>query len=225
MEIIKIKNERSSYNFYLKQEDKELGIIFGGNLDLYWSLTKKNTKLEKIKPTELFEENKKQLKETFLITKENYFIYSLFDDLYNDIKECNLFTIDSYYDYDESKTYKDRNKEYQNTEKYKYLFDGNIIKWHSDEEDYLIADRVAIEKIDDTYVLKFIRPEITDEKFPFRTIGNISIRFRNSGSRYEPFNVIFMRMYNKLQEYNPEYHQIHIEELEYQKKLTLKKSK
>ena len=219
MEIIKRKNQRYSYDFYLKEEDKELGIIFGGNLDLYWSLTKKNPRLEKIKPSELFKENKKQLKENFIITKENYFIYSLFDDLYNDIKECNLFTKDSYYD--ESSTYEDRNKEYQNYSKYKALFDGHTINWHSDEEEYCIANRVKIEKKDDTYVLKFTRPEITEDKFPFRTIGNISIRFRNSGSRYDPFNIIFMRMYNKLQEYNPEYHQIHIEELSYQKKLTL----
>ena len=56
-------------------------------------------------------------------------------------------------------------------------------------------------------------------------VNSVSIRFRNSGSRYNPFNIIFMKMFNKLQEYNPEYHQIHIEELEYQKKLTLKKSK
>ena len=27
----------------------------------------------------------------------------------------------------------------------------------------------------------------------------ISIRFRNSGSRYRPFNLIFMRMFNELQ--------------------------
>ena len=94
-----------------------------------------------------------------------------------------------------------------------------------DEEDYLIADRVSIEKIDDTYVLKFTRPELTEDKFSFRTIGNISIRFRNSGSRYDPFNIIFMRMFNKLQEYNPEYHQIHLEELSYQKKLTLKQNR
>ena len=53
--------------------------------------------------------------------------------------------------------------------------------------------------------------------------GRICIRFRNSGSTYDPFNIIFMRMFNKLQEYIPEYHQIHIEEMNYSKKRTLKK--
>ena len=53
--------------------------------------------------------------------------------------------------------------------------------------------------------------------------GSISIRFRNSGSLYDPFNMIFMRMFNKLQNYDPEYHQIHFEEINYAKKLSLKK--
>ena len=47
-----------------------------------------------------------------------------------------------------------------------------------------------------------------------------SVRIRNSGSRYGYFNVIFMRMYNKLCQYEPNFHQIHIEEYMYQKKLT-----
>ena len=46
---------------------------------------------------------------------------------------------------------------------------------------------------------------------------------RNSGSRYSPHNIVFMRMFNELQEYYPEYHQIHMEEIEYQKKLQLKR--
>lgn len=94
MEITKIKNQSSSYNFYFKEENKELGIIFGGNLDLYWTLIKK----EKIalKPSEIFKYNSKEVKETFIITKDNYFIYSLFEELYNNIKECNIFNKDNY---------------------------------------------------------------------------------------------------------------------------------
>ena len=40
----------------------------------------------------------------------------------------------------------------------------------------------------------------------------ITIRFRNSGSRYDPFNIIFMRLYQGLCNLDYEYHQIHIEE-------------
>ena len=40
----------------------------------------------------------------------------------------------------------------------------------------------------------------------------ITVRFRNSGSRYDPFNIIFMKLYQGLYELDYEYHQIHIEE-------------
>ena len=51
---------------------------------------------------------------------------------------------------------------------------------------------------------------------------NIVVRFRNSGSRYDPFNCVFMRFYQRLQEVDPNYHQVHIEELIYRKKLKRK---
>ena len=101
------------------------------------------------------------------------------------------------------------------------MFDGKTIEWHSDDDRYERSDCVKINKVDDTFVLEFIRPSITEDNFIYRTPGCISIRFRNSGSTYDPYNMIFMRMFNKLQEYDPDYHQIHIEELTYRK--TLKK--
>ena len=45
--------------------------------------------------------------------------------------------------------------------------------------------------------------------------NTISIRFRNSGSRYAPFNIIFMKMYlnlQKIDDVNDYGHQMHIEE-------------
>ncbi len=56
----------------------------------------------------------------------------------------------------------------------------------------------------------------------FHTPRHIPIRFRNSGSRYSPFNTVFMKMYNDLKEIddiNDYGHQIHIEEYIYTKKL------
>ena len=50
-----------------------------------------------------------------------------------------------------------------------------------------------------------------------------SIRIRNARSRYKPFNALMMDFFNNLQKYDPDYHQIHIEEYLYkqekQKKL------
>lgn len=53
----------------------------------------------------------------------------------------------------------------------------------------------------------------------------MGIRFRNSGSRYEPFNMVFMRMFLQLQKVDDisDYgHQIHIEEYLYKKSLVKK---
>ena len=54
----------------------------------------------------------------------------------------------------------------------------------------------------------------------------IPIRFRNSGSFYNPFNVLFMRMHNKMKkidDVNDIGHQIHIEEYLYNKQKNLLK--
>ena len=66
---------------------------------------------------------------------------------------------------------------------------------------------------EDKYIITFHQGK---EDFGFPTYA---IRFRNSGSRYEPYNLAFMNMYNSLSEYDPNYHQIHIEEYLYNKKL------
>ena len=50
-----------------------------------------------------------------------------------------------------------------------------------------------------------------------------SVRISNSGSRHNPYNILFMDMYNKLKEYEPNSHQIHLEEYLYNQK-TLKKT-
>lgn len=236
MEIIRKKFEREScYNFYLINESKTLSIIFGGNLDLYWTLDIRNTKTnDELKKT-MYEE----YSEIFTITKENYFIYSLFDELYEDIKNARIYeeeiiiNKDDEYSIDENdiplrimtkEEIEKRNNEYKERYFYKLLYDGEKIEWHSDEEPYEIANRVVIRKQDDNFVLEFIRPELTkDKSFIFNMPGRISIRFRNSGSTYDPFNIIFMKMFHKLQKYNPDYHQIHIEEINYIKKRTLKK--
>ncbi len=52
----------------------------------------------------------------------------------------------------------------------------------------------------DRFVLEFFQPPQMDEdEGENPSLGAIGIRFRNSGSRYEPFNVIFMRMFQNLQ--------------------------
>ena len=59
----------------------------------------------------------------------------------------------------------------------------------------------------------FKKGKIADSFF-----NTYAIRISNCGSRYEPFNITFMNMYNKLKEHNYQNHQIHMEEYIYSKK-------
>lgn len=241
MEITRQYYEREGcYNFYLSEDNKILEITFGGNLDLYWSL--KIIREHKEDLDEIMYSTNDEVKDNFIITKENYFIYSLFEELYNDILESRIFVpihkrktsdeielddddFDVWNKYDEF-DFNKRNEWYKNQSIYQKLFNGKTIEWHSDDEEFSVANRVTIEKVDDTFVLEFTRPYLSESK---RFSGllfssdKVNIRFRNSGSTYDPYNAIFMRMFNKLQEYDPDNHQMHIEEINYQRKLTLKK--
>ena len=231
MEITREYFEREGcYNYYIKEGNQIFKITFGGNLDLYFSLYQ-----FKLSQEEAQKNMYHGVRNTFEITKENYFIYSLFEELYNDIKESRIFipmmheykeddeeNFD-YWEYLSEEEMNKRNIRYINTTSYRKLFHDNQIEWHSDDDEYEKSDRVIIRKEEDKFVLEFIRPEINLRDNIYRTARSVSIRFRNSGSQYDPYNMIFMRMFNKLQEYDPDYHQIHIEEIEHHKKLTLKK--
>ena len=196
----------SGYTIDIFDDKKILTITFGGNLDLYWNLTS---------------EEKREV-DTFEITKENYFLYSLFEILYNDIVNCNLFKV-----YDEELSFansskelqmiydrkKELNKRFSEYEEYKRLYNGKYICWYSDDDPIEDANYVKIIKKDDKYVLEFL----SNKKASTLWLSN-AIRFRNSGSRYMPFNMIFMEMYNSLCTSEYDENQIHIEEYLYKKK-------
>ena len=226
MDITRIKsNNENRYDYEMKQDNKILRISFGGNLDLYWNITnlENNDSYEKA-----YEET---LHETFLITTENYYIYSLFEELINDVIECNVFEpIKEEHLADKpnflyqgiKELYKLEIEKLKRNYRYTMLYDGESIEWLSDEEPYEIANTVKITKLEDNILLEFIRPPLKLKEQMTNIKVTVGIRFRNSGSRYNPFNVVFMRMYNKLQNYNPDYHQIHLEETYHQKQKVLK---
>ena len=201
----KIKTD-FGYTINIYDSNKILTITFGGNLDLYWYLSSKEKK-----EVDIFE-----------ITKENYFLYSLFDILYNDIVNCNSFKV-----YDEELSFVNSIKELQKIynrkkelniifseyEEYKRLYNGEYICWYSDDDSIEDANYVKIIKDDDKYILEFF------SNFKSNTLWlSNTIRFRNSGSRYMPFNMIFMEMYNSLCTSDYDENQIHIEEYLYKKK-------
>jgi len=200
--VEKIKYEKG-YEFKFNLDEGIFTIIFAGNLDLYWDCKSKNI---------LDEEKDKE----FLITKENYFLYSLFERLYECIKDYNFEDVFS----DEDELFL---KEFQNSlinndkNNEKKLFKNGRVDYHSDDYPYDESSSFQIEKLEEAFKLTFKRGIANGNFITY------AVRISNSGSRYNHFNTLFMNMYHKLIEYNPECHQIHIEEYLYELKRTRKK--
>ena len=228
MKVVKYENEFGLIISF-QELDKQVVISFGGNCDLYWTIRSKN-------------ENNHH---DFIITKENYEVYRLFEELFDDIENIKIFTdydIPFYIETDEEKQeyYENRKKEMEyeknkyklfNHSNYNELFDkeNNTITWYSDETNHEVANILKIKKEKESFKLSFyIQPHIKEYDRDFNSPNYIPIRFRNSGSSYDPFNVIFMRMYQKIQhidDINDYGHQIHIEEYLYNQNKTKKLTK
>lgn len=222
---MKVKKRDNNDTIIIEEGNKSLRIFYGGNGDLYWVINDKDY-------------NDKEPYD-FVITKENFNLYNLFDKLYNDIETINIYDNDDEEPYvpfdfesDEEKNEyllklkKEKEEEKElcrlfNHSNYNSLFneDNKEITWYSDETSYKVSNILKIKKEDESYRLTFSEQEyIEGYDEDFHSLGNIPIRFRNSGSRYNPFNIIFMRMYNNLKEIddvNDIGHQIDIEEYLY----------
>ena len=198
------------YNYYLIDDNKKLGIIYCDNGDLYFTSFDRNQETD------------------FFITKENMIIYNLFDALYKSFKNGDVFQV-SDYDLSQCSDNNEKrrlytqifeaNKNLKNSELYKKVFNNEKIIWISDDSisfDYKNADSMTISNEGEYYKLKFTYYE---DLYPHLR----SIRIRNARSRYKPFNALMMDFFNNLQRYDPDYHQMHIEEYLYrqekQKKL------
>lgn len=207
----------------LKKGKKTLVICFGGNGDLYWAIKREG---------EYFEDYSK---DSFTITKENYGVYRLFDELFSNIENINLCEDESVPPYieteDEMREYLEERRKRTERDKIRYrknnmsnyneLFDekNQTITWYSDETAREVANYVKIKKEKDSYVVEFsTQPYIRGYMEDSHSEWDIPIRFNNSGSKYAPFNIIFMKMYNEMNDVDDvmdEGHQIHIEEYLY----------
>ena len=211
MQVIKHENEFGLIISF-QELDKQFDVSFDGNGDLYWKIHSKNTN----------DDN------NFIITKENYEVYRLFEELFDDIENIKIYTeptIPFYMETEEEKQDYINELEYEknkyrlyNYSNYNELFDkeNNTITWYSDETNHEVANILKIKKEKELFKLEFyIQPYIEGYDRDFNSLYHIPIRFRNSGSSYDPFNIVFMRMYRKMKQIddiNDYGHQIHIEE-------------
>lgn len=213
MVVKKEKMESGIYEIILEQDNKSFVMTFGGNYDLYWSL---------------IEKDRKNNVSEFLITKENYRIYSAFDELFNKIKNCKLYEYNEDFlllcstkaEFDQYvQSIEDLNNNLKERRKYEEnpIFKNDMVVWHCDDAPYEDSHAFKIIKQDeDSYLVRF-------EFNKNECFSKYSVRISNSGSRHNPYNIVFMEMFNKLQDYDLNDSQIHIEEYMYQKKIGTKK--
>lgn len=191
---------------------RKLYLMYAGNLDLYWSISDENIAAS---------DNINRI--NFIITKENYRVYEQFTYLFENIKNINIFDKEIENEKDK-KNYRVFNKSHYNE-----LYKNEIITWYSDETNPVVANYLKIKKDIDCYNICFYtQPYIDGYDYDTQHYNSITVRFRNSGSRYDPFNILFMKMYKELQQIDDIYdegHQIHIEEIMYEKQKVLSRNK
>lgn len=181
----------NTFDKYLKltQNGNTFNILFGGNLDLYFQPVM--NRMELFTSDEHLE---------FKISKEDGFLYEAFMHLYEKI--INYIPLEEM----DSK----REREYQKLkDSYRPfpLVHDKVISWHSDEEDVDTSSILNISKTEDNQIkLEFIKNKPEDDLYL-----TYAIRFRNSGSTYDPFNFRFMELYNSLCNYYENYQPNHKE--------------
>jgi hypothetical protein len=177
-------------------EDGSFSMLLKPNSNLYWRYNNPGNGVHEI-----------------MITKEDYFLYRLFEDAYN------LIMTDNPYE-NERKKMLSYGIPY-NSER--NLVNGNSVKWYSDEYSFVEqAPSVSIQKYEEAYGVTFNPSNIS---FPARAQAfNYMVSFKNEGSRYLTYSSIFFNMMKKMQEHDFENHQMHIEEYLYEcKKRKLEK--
>lgn len=207
MNLKKLKNNyfEGINDISIIHENKKLSIMYRENLDLYWMVSDENI----LNNSEISQIN-------FEITKENYQIYQQFELLFSNLENLNIF---------DEKNDETAIKHYKDCTRYNDLYNNGKITWYSDETNEKVANYLEISKCKDKFLLSFhIQPYIDGYDYDTHHHNSIAIRFRNSGSRYSPFNILFMKMYDALQltdDIYDEGHQIHIEEYNYEKEKKL----
>lgn len=173
----------------IKDGKKTLKIFYGANGDLYIDIFGEHNIDEDGNCTADFSISKNQE------------IYHYFDSLFDNIIKCNVFET-SDFELEMCNTQKQIgkslissqlfNERLKSSLAYNSLVQDSIIIWYSDNIYDEKANKLIINKQDDKITLTFVdNPD--DPTFGF------GIRICNSGSKYDPFNICFMNLFNQLQ--------------------------
>ena len=121
-------------------------------------------------------------------------LYKYFESLVDNIINCNIFDAGNN-EPEKCNTEEQMNESLKIKSVYNLLIQDSIITWYSDNIYDEKANKLRIEKKDNKIILTFI--DNPDDP----TYGFV-IRICNSGSKYEPFNLCFMNLFNQLQALN-----------------------
>ena len=204
MKIIKTPSEVGTQDIRIEEsEDKHLDIVFGGTGDIYWILDNQ----------ELLFATEDPMYDTFAIPSTETDIYRIFDELYNDLINANIYIpeqIPNFYKIadpnaqeKENARCEASNKEIKESTRYKQLVNNGVITFYSDEELKENAEIVRISKKEDCIFLEFLRQTKKDEQGQNRLPGWFFIRIRLNGCTYTPCEIVFWRHFDNLQKYEP----------------------
>ena len=169
-----LRDGQTDYNdIHIQNGNKIFSMCFMRVGDLFWYINKSEPN---------------STKETFDIPATEIEIYKLFDELYKRISTANIFDNSS-----------DEYLEERLTRRNFFNKSTKTIEWHSDATYFESDDVVKITQQENNYHIEFTRPKEYEDPFHWGSNKIIAIRFRNSGSYYDPFNIAFMRMFNSAQ--------------------------
>lgn len=176
-------------DIFIRKDNKTLKLFYGGNGDLYFDIYGQ------------YDETEEGYTTYFEIDKEDT-VYPYFKSLLQSIREAEVYTpseaqmelIDDPCEFHELvEHYKKQNKELKGCYPHTELVKDGMIEFYSDSIYNEKANRMTMKEIDGK-----IRFDFFDN--PEDYIDGFGIRICNSGSKYMPFNICFMRFFNKLGE-------------------------
>ncbi len=171
----------------IRDGKKLLKIFYGANGDLYFDIFGSRNKEENSLCSATFSINKnEEIYKYFQFLVNNIIFCKVFDMSETELELCDfnkIFTDDSI---------QKRNENLKTKQVYKKLVQNDTVIWYSDNTYDENANILQIERNCEEIKLTFI-DNPADPAFGF------GIRICNSGSKYDPFNICFMNLFNQLQ--------------------------
>lgn len=183
-------DEKGYYEYSLIQNNLKFKMYYGGNLDIYWEIQNMDVDAENF---ESYEEKPLE----FVIEPQYYEAYSIFFKLLRNVKSSAKKMQDEAQRAKREKMEEEDVVVYVNddetAESYELIVKDGVVVWYSDEDSIENANFVTLTQVNGNILVTFRKGNMEND-FP----GSIPIRFRNSGSRYNPFNKYFMECFSDI---------------------------